>query len=187
MSDLPLSAETSPAWDEAFSRVESYLRAHNVESRVQLNRLATEIIEEARAGAAFRAGAEPVDLAIDAVAARMGAWFFRVLNDGDPADERFRARGRLALVMADVPARWPDYFLSDEPPPPDLVAAMKVCYLEAGPEVVFSNMAPRPIDFPLVRAAGDTWETFRKWPFLQATAGWIMIVGLLGAVWMASH
>jgi hypothetical protein len=182
-----ISQPPSTAWDEAFSRVESYLSAHHLESRVLLNRLATTIVREARQAAESTPGVAPVALAMQTAEAKMGAWYHRVLQDGDPEDERFRARGRLALVMAGVPVLWPEYFLSDETPPPELVAAMKATYLEAGPEVVFTNMAPRAIEFPLVRAADETWETFRRLPALRATAGWIAIIGLLGAVWVVSH
>jgi len=43
MSPAPLPAALAPdsdtAWDEAFLRVESYLLAHQIESRLLLNRL----------------------------------------------------------------------------------------------------------------------------------------------------
>lgn len=37
-----------PAWDEAFLRVEGYLRAYGLESHVLLNQITAEIIQEAR-------------------------------------------------------------------------------------------------------------------------------------------
>src|SRR4051812_16047347 len=101
------------AWDEAFRRVESYLRAHGVESRVQLNALTTEIIGAAQSAAVARADAEPVTLAMGEANARIKAWFERLFGPANGEDEeRFQARGRLALITAEIPRRWPQHFLS---------------------------------------------------------------------------
>lgn len=105
------------AWDEAFLRVESYFRAHQIESRILLNRLVMEVIMAARAAAL--PSADPVALAMREAERRTNAWFARVLGDAaDPDDERLGTRGRIALVLCDVPARWPQHFLADAPPPP---------------------------------------------------------------------
>lgn len=186
------SAETplpiDRAWDEAFLRVESYLRSHRLESRILISRLTTEIIRAAQAEAAGRPELVPVQVAMDVADRRMSAWFMRVLGE-DVADEpRLGARGRLALVLADVPGRWPQYFLSDEAPPADMVAAMRSAYVEAGPQLRFSNMVPRPIDLgPIASAAGETWTTLRRWPLLRAVLGWVLIIGALAGIWAATH
>ena len=115
-----------PEWDEAFLRVESYLRAHQIESRLVLNRLALEIIQEAaKISRTFEegGGGDPVLLAMREAERRMTQWFTQVLGDAvDPDDERVGTRGRIALVMADVPGRWPQHFLAATPPPRELVA-----------------------------------------------------------------
>src|SRR5436190_1545812 len=107
---LPANA----AWDEAFLRVESYLRAHQIESRVLLNQRTTEILAAARALAARHPEEAPVTLAIQVAHARIGEWLVHSLGEGDWADERFRARGRLALLMAEVPRKYPERFLARE-------------------------------------------------------------------------
>jgi hypothetical protein len=180
-----------PAWDEAFLRVESYLRAHQLESRIVLNRLVVEIIHAARASADTPSGSgqDPDSLAMREAERRTAAWFARVLGDAaDPDDERLGTRGRIALVMADVPARWPQHFLAATPPPPELVEAMRAAYLEAGPELELSRMVPRPLDFgPIANVADEAWKTFARWPVLRAIVGWALFVGLLAAVWWATH
>ena len=189
---FPSAAEAvGPAWDEAFLRVESYLRAHQIESRLVLNRLAVEIIRAARAGADTPEGRtlDPVALAMREAERRTAAWFARVLGDAaDPDDERLGTRGRIALVMADVPARWPQHFLAATPPPPELVEAMRAAYLEAGPELELTRMVPRPLDFgPIANVADEAWKTFARWPILRAVFGWALFIGLLGVVWWATH
>jgi hypothetical protein len=183
-----------PGWDEAFLRVESYLRAHQIESRLVLNRLAMEIVRAARvaadappsSGAARR---DPVALAMQEAERRTTAWFARVLGDAaDPDDERLGTRGRIALVLADVPARWPQYFLAEAPPPQELIDAMRAAYIEAGPELELTRMVPRPLDFgPIANVADEAWSTFARWPMLRAVFGWLLFIGLLAAIWRATH
>lgn len=179
-------------WDEAFLRVESYLRAHQIESRLVLNRLAREIISAAFIQ--YRTlqkpqDTDPVAMAMQLAERRMEAWFARVLGDAaDPNDERLGTRGRIALVMADVPARWPQYFLSEAEPPEELVSAMRTAYLEAGPELDLSRMVPRPFDFgPIANAADEAWRTFARWPVLRVLLAWLVFVLLLAGLWFATH
>jgi hypothetical protein len=200
MIPAPLTAAAAPesdtAWDEAFLRVESYLRAHQIESRLLLNRLVVEIINAARATAVQAGGettaaakADPVALAMREAERRTNAWFTRVLGDAvDPDDERLGTRGRIALVLADVPARWPQHFLAATPPPPDLVEAMRAAYIEAGPEMEFTRMIPRPLDFgPIANVADEAWQTFRRWPVLRALVAWILFIALLATIWHFTH
>ncbi|HEX2099189.1 MAG TPA: hypothetical protein VHF69_00915 [Candidatus Synoicihabitans sp.] len=186
MTNGPVAPD--PAWDEAYLRVESYLRAHQIESRILLNELAADIIREARQRARSRAGLEPTSTALQVANERMAAWFDQMLGGESQSRERIGVRGRLALVMADVPGRWPHYFLRRDAVAPEMVEAMRAAYLEAGPELQFSNMAPRPIDLgPIANVAGETWRTFLRWPMLRAIAGWLIIVGLLGATWVLTR
>ncbi len=183
---------TDQAWDEAFSRVESYLRAHQIDSRLVLNRLAFEIVSAARGNAAaagFAANVDAVALAMREAERRTNAWFRDVLGDAvDPEDERLGTRGRIALVLADVPARWPGHFLSATRLPAELVEAMRAAYIEAGPEMELTRMVPRPMDFgPIANVADEAWKTFARWPLLRAIIGWLLFIGLLAALWWATH
>ena len=174
----------SVEWDIAYERVESYLRAHQLRSRRQVARLAGEIVEAARA---LRQPEEPAETVAMRVAdERIGAWLTMVLGDsGTRRRTRVGIQGRLALVIADVPARWPGAFLSDVEPPAELVAAMRAAYLEAGPELQFSNMAPRAIDLgPLADFAGDTWETLLRWPWVGTVLLWLGFVSALVSLWI---
>lgn len=182
---------SGPAWDEAFLRVESYLRAHQIESRLVLNRLAIEIVRAAKSAAEARPAEtpDPVSLAMREAERRTTEWFARVLGDAaDPDDERLGTRGRIALVMADVPARWPQHFLAATPPPAELVESMRAAYLEAGPELELTRMVPRPLDFgPIANVADEAWKTFTRWPILRAVLGWLMFIGLLAVIWFETH
>ena len=196
---VPLASQSAPppaatsltpvdqAWDEAFVRVESYLRAHHLSSRIQLNALANQILTEARVLAAERPHEEPVELAMHVLQLKLGAWFVRAFNEGDWADERFRARGRLALVLTGMSTQWPGHFLANEEMPNAITAALKNSVLQPGPEIRFSNMPPAPLEFPFDDAEKPAWRTFNEWPFLKGLATWVFIISLLGVAWMKTR
>ncbi len=124
---------------------------------------------------------------------RLERWFAHVLGSTAGTTtretrERTGIRGRLALVMADVPGRWPQHFLADTPPPPELISAMRASYLDAGPELKLTAMVPRKIDLGrLASVADETWKTFQRNPFLRAFTGWLIIITLLALTWIITH
>jgi hypothetical protein len=181
------SSPANPAWDEAFLRVESYLRAYHLESRVLLNQLATEIIDEARAGEPHSPLEPPVTRAMRVTRARIEAWCARAGSDFDEPSERNRAHGRLALVIANLTGRWSNHFFSAEAVPPELSAAMGSFRFQPGPELRYSNMPPAPLEFgfdevenPHVSKQGLRFLT-------RAACSWLVVVGLIGVAWAASH
>ncbi len=184
---LATAQPTDAAWDEAFLRVESYLRAHHLESRMLLNALATEIIGEAREQVRANPGEDPVRAALRITRRRIGEWFDRAGLAADWSDERVRLRGRLALVLADIPGRWAKWFLSPAPVPPSLTTALTSGVLQAGPELRFSNMPPAPLEFGFT--APDDLSSLRRgrWHALRAAAAWLSIAGVFGVAWAASH
>jgi hypothetical protein len=184
---VPTPSDTVIAWDEAFLRVESYLRAHHIESRVLLNELATDIIREAKIQVFTRPGEEPVAAALQVTHARIDAWFARVGNPGDWSNERVREDGRLALVLANQPGRWVNCFLSAEPVPPGLAAALGAVVFQPGPDLNFCNMSAEPLEFGFDDQSGS--QSFRNsgWLSIRAAASWLLILGIYGSAWAASH
>jgi hypothetical protein len=182
VAQVPSTSE----WDEAFARVESYLRAHRIESRVLLNRLASDILRDARALAHQHPEETPVTLAIQIAHARIGEWLEHALGEGDWADERFRARGRLAILMAEVPQRCPNLFLTSETLPSETHRRMVSAELQPGPRVKLTRMPSAALDFPLGRLVDEKWETFSRGVFLRTATSWMLLVcGLLAAWFIA--
>jgi hypothetical protein len=180
------AAPPSPeaAWDEAFLRVESYLRAHHLTGRVLLNEVVADIIREARER---NAGEAPVTTAMRITHLRIGAWFASVGNAGDWSDVRVRLQGRLALVLADVPGRWSSFFLSSEAVPPEMAAALAHGVLVPGPELRLSSMPAAPLEFGLGEPQSLGLIRHGMRTLLRQAAVWLAIVGVLGAAWAASH
>lgn len=174
-------------WDEAFVRVESYLRSHHLESRVLLTHLTTEILKTARTLAGQMPLETPVTIAMRVAHAQIGEWLQGVLHEGDWADERFRARGRLALLMSELPHQCPERFLSNEPLPSAVADRLVESRLEPAPEFRLTPMPPAMLEFPIAEYAEEKWVTFSRSTFSRAAASWVVFIGVLGVAWFATR
>lgn len=180
----PIPAEAQ--WDEAFLRVESYLRAHQIRSRVILNRLTNEIMAAAREEA--EPGEEPpVTVAVRVAHRRIGDWLVHAVGEGDWTDERFRARGRLALLLAGLPKERPDDFLATPDLPPDVKARFAAAELQPGPEIRLSRMPAAPLEFPLHEALDRQWVTFHRSAFARSVGAWLVFAGLASIAWFSTR
>lgn len=179
----PVPAE----WDEAFLRVESYLRAHQIESRMQLTRLTGDIIADAQALAGEMPHEAPVTIAMRLAHARIGEWMQRAMGEGSWSDERFRARARLALLMSELPQRCPQNFLGTSDVPEDVRSRIADAGLVPGPEMRPLTMPPAMLEFPLVEMAEAKWDTFSRSAFVRSAASWVLFVTFLGAAWYATR
>lgn len=171
---------TAPAWAEARERVLAYLHAHGVQSP-SLEELASQILVMARDRAANEPGREPVELAADSAMQLIDGWIEHIVGNeaGEAPDRRF-AHERAAVHLAELPRRWPGHFLGTGDIPAGLKEHLRATYVDAGPDLEFSNMAPRPIDLgPVSDVADTTWRTFDKWPLLRGLATWALYLGLL--------
>lgn len=180
---LPIHAD----WDEAFLRVESYLRAHHIESRVLLNRLTTDVLAAARLLAIEQPDEAPVTLAMRIAQARIGEWLVQALGQGDWADERFRARGRLALLLSEIPLQYPERFLAVEELPEETKARLADARLVPGPDVRLASMPAVPLEFPLIEAVEEKWTTFNRSTFFRASMSWLVIGTFAGVLWIVTR
>lgn len=167
------------AWSAATERVAAYLRAHRLTSAGQVARLTADIIAIARTRA--RPGAEPMTLAMETVEAGLRSWFAQLLPAAGAESAPLLARGRVALGLGNVPARWPNYFMSGQAAPMELVRQMREGDPVAAPAVKFSNMAPRLFATPEVAGGRLRWQWSYRWPFLRIVTGVAVVLSLLGA------
>jgi hypothetical protein len=193
VAETPAALRTAPnvnpgsEWDEAFLRVESYLRAHGMESPVVLNNTAADIVREARERSQNGSPGEPVALAMDVTHSRIGSWFAQSGWPIDWKNERMRAQGRLALIIADLPGRWAQCFLSADPVPAEFAESMASFQILPGPEMRLSNMAPEPLEFSLLDPGDPRLRSRRIWIPVRAGVSWLLISGLFGVAWAATH
>lgn len=179
--------QADPAWDEAFLRVESYLRAHQLKSRVRLNQRTSDILRKASERMLAYPDEAPVEAAMSVVRATISAWLAQIGNPGEWTDGRVRAEGRLALVLADFPAQWADFFLSPEPLPPGFATSLGLNAFEPGPPLCPRSMPTAELEFGLHKSEGPRVIWNRACQSLREAAGWLSLLGLFGVVWAILH
>ena len=155
-------------WNAAYEKVENYFHALRVRNKPLLGR-ALRALE----CAAHRAPAEPERSATQLAAEEMDRivieWFAEVLQEPPAnADQMLSTRGRLALLLADMPGRWQEQFLRPGPWPEEFISAMRETYLRAGPDFQLSKMTPRPFDLGPI----TTLQNIGKFPYVRMLTAW---------------
>ena len=171
-------------WNAAYEKVENYFHALRVRNKVLLGQLVLRVLERAMR----RAPAEPNRSATQLAAEEMDRivieWFAAVLQESPAnADQMLTTRGRLALLLADMPGRWQDQFLRPGPWPEEFVGAMRETYLRAGPDFQLSKMTPRQFDLGPI----TTLTNFGRIPYLKMALSWILFALLLIIIFILTH
>lgn len=166
-------------WNAAYIKVESYFHALRIRNRVLLGQLVQQVLDRAMK----RAPHEPQHTATELAAQEMDLvvteWFAAVLERIPTGVEHvLNTRGRLALLLADMPGKWQDQFLRPGPWPAEFVAAMQDAYLRAGPDFQLSQMTPRPLDLGPI----TTLTNFGKLPVKPMVAIWLAFLAVLGVI-----
>ncbi len=171
-------------WNAAYEKVENYFHALRVRNKALLGRLVLRVLERA----AHRAPVEPERSATQLAAEEMDRivieWFAEVLQEPPAnADQMLSTRGRLALLLADMPGRWQEQFLRPGPWPKEFISAMRETYLRAGPDFQLSKMTPRPFDLGPI----TTLTNLGKLPYLKMVLAWTVFALLLVAIFILTH
>ena len=171
-------------WNSAYVKVENYFHALRIRNKPLLGQLVLRVLERAQK----RAPAEPrrsaTELAVEEMELLVTNWFAEVLQASPAnADQMLSTRGRLALLLADMPGKWQDQFLRPGPWPDEFVNSMRESYLRAGPDFQLSKMTPRPFDLgPLT-----TLNTLGKIPYIRMVLVWIVFVLLFVLIFKLTH
>ncbi len=170
-------------WNAAYSKVESYFHALRVRNKVLLGQLVALVLERAMQ----RSGREPqrsaTELAVEEMDHLVNEWFAQVLQAPPAGAEMLSTRGRLALLLADMPGRWQDQFLRPGPWPNEFVVAMRENYLRAGPDFQLVKMTPRPLDLGPI----TTLTQLSHLPLVKITAPWLLFGLLLVVLFYLTH
>jgi len=101
----------------------------------------------------------------------------------DNRDQMLSTRGRLALLLADMPGKWQDQFLRPGPWPEEFVKAMREAYLRAGPDFQLSQMTPRPLHLGPI----TTITSIREVKFSKMIGIWLLFALILVAIFWLTH
>jgi len=171
-------------WNAAYERVESYFHALRIRNKVLLGQLVQRVLERAMVRATRETERPPIELAAEEMDNVVTEWFAEVLERIPTGVEQLLStRGRLALLLADMPGRWQDQFLRPGPWPDEFVTAMRETYLRAGPDFQLSQMTPRPLDLGPMATLGNLTQL----PFKKMALAWAVFVIVLVAVFVLTH
>jgi hypothetical protein len=165
-------------------KVENYFHALRIRNKPLLGQLVLRVLERAQR----RAPAEPKRSATELAAEEMDklvtGWFAEVLQTSPTGtDQMLSTRGRLALLLADMPGKWQDQFLRPGPWPQEFVDAMRESFFRAGPDFQLSKMTPRPLDLGPI----TTLTNFGKLPYVRMVLAWLFYALLLIVVFWLTH
>jgi hypothetical protein len=171
-------------WNGAYVKVENYFHALRIRNKPLLGQLVLRVLERAQRRAPAEPDRSATELAAEEMDRLVTSWFGEVLQ-ASPAgtDQMLSTRGRLALLLADMPGKWQDQFLRPGPWPSEFVAAMRESFFRAGPDFQLSKMTPRPLDLGPI----TTLTNFGKLPYVRMALAWSTFALLLVAVFWLTH
>ncbi len=179
----PLEELELDEWEEAYAAVEAYLQALRLRNRLLIAELVRGILWRASARRAQEPDQSARMLAMEEALTEVANWTQDVL-DVPLENRRLAARGRLALLLADMPGKWQSVFLTPKPWPPGFVEAMKKSYLAAGPQFASMAMIPRPLEFNAIgTGAAQWWETMDRRPIVRIMSICLLFGLLVISLW----
>ncbi len=185
-SDKPgqIAGRALDEWNVAYGLVESYFHALRIRNKVLLGQLVLHVLDRAFKRAPKEPQQSIPQLAADEMDHVVTEWFSKVLPElPDESSHLISTRGRLALLLADMPGKWQDQFLRPGPWPIEFVAAMRETYLRAGPDFQISQMVPRPLDLGPITTLTD----ISRLPYVRMAAAWLLFAALMVLLFLITH
>jgi hypothetical protein len=170
-------------WNAAYSKVESYFHALRVRNRVLLGQLVDMVLDRAMQRSAGETQRSATELAVEEMDHLVNEWFAQVLQAPPAGADMLSTRGRLALLLADMPGKWQDQFLRPGPWPAEFAVKMREMYLQAGPDFQLAQMTPRPLDLGPI----TTLTQLSHLPYFKMATSWILFGLLLIVLFYLTH
>jgi hypothetical protein len=169
-------------WNAAYVKVENYFHALRIRNKALLGQLVLRVLDRAMRRAPAEPDRSATQLAAEEMDHLVTEWFTEVLQSPPTKDgQTLSTRGRLALLLADMPGRWQEQFLRPGPWPEEFTTAMREAFLCAGPDFQLSKMAPRPLDLGPI----TTLSNLGKLPYVRMTLAWTgFALLLIGFFWL---
>jgi hypothetical protein len=171
-------------WNGAYAKVESYFHALRIRNKPLLGQLVLRVLERAQRRAPSEPGRSATQLAAEEMDRIVTEWFSEVLQTSPlNTDQTLSTRGRLALLLADMPGKWQDQFLRPSPWPEEFTSAMRETFFRAGPDFQLSKMTPRPLDLGPI----TTLTNLGRLPYFRMVLVWTLFALLLVVVFWLTH
>ena len=177
---------TLDEWNEAFSRVEDYFRAHRVHSRIHQSELVYKIMARAAERHAAEPATAPVTHAVREAADTVNAWLRHQIGDDAIDLEKAGRVGRVAFLLAEGPAKHAEMVL-DNDLPDDVREGMRRRVEQSGPNMEVSSMVGRDMDLGLFPDVAEfAWDLLNKAPLIRMLLLWalfaLILVGIFSLI-----
>jgi hypothetical protein len=183
-ADNKLAGRPLEEWNAAYVKVENYFHALRIRNKPLLGQLVLRVLERAQQRAPNEPDRSATQLAAEEMDRLVTEWFSEVLQTPPTkADQTLSTRGRLALLLADMPGKWQEQFLRPGPWPQEFVSAMRESFLQAGPDFQISKMVPRPFDLGPI----TTLTNLGKIPYFGIIVIWTLFALLLILIFYLTH
>ena len=171
-------------WNAAYARVENYFYALRIRNKTLLGQMVLQVLDRAMNRAPSEPNHSATQLAVEEMERLVNEWFADVLQiPPTQRNETLSTRGRLSLLLADMPGKWQDQFLRPGPWPEEFISAMREGYLRAGPDFQLSRMTPRPFDLgPLT-----TLQNLGRLPYTRMILIWAVFILLFILIFKLTH
>jgi hypothetical protein len=171
-------------WNAAYVKVENYFHALRIRNKPLLGQLVLRVLERAQRRAPSEPKRTATELAAEEMDKLVTGWFAEVLQVSPTGtDQMLSTRGRLALLLADMPGKWQDQFLRPGPWPQEFVESMRESFFRAGPDFQLSKMTPRPLDLGPI----TTLTNFGNLPYVRMVLVWTFFGLILVAIFWLTH
>ena len=171
-------------WNAAYVKVENYFHALRIRNKPLLGQLVLRVLERAQRRAPDEPKRSATEIAAEEMDHIVTDWFAQVLQTSPVGSEQtLSTRGRLALLLADMPGKWQDQFLRPGPWPEEFTSAMRETFLRAGPDFQLSKMTPRPLDLGPI----TTLTNLGRMPYFRMALAWTIFALLLVAIFILTH
>ncbi|HVU08231.1 MAG TPA: hypothetical protein VHG89_06785 [Verrucomicrobiae bacterium] len=179
-----LAGRTVEEWNAAYAKVENYFHALRIRNKALLGQLVLRVIERAMQRAPTEPNHSATQIAAEEMERYVNEWFSEVLQTPpERSNPNVSTRGRLALLLADMPGKWQEQFLRPGPWPEEFVSAMRETFLRAGPDFQVSQMTPRPLDLGPI----TTLTNLGRLPYFKMIFVWTLFILLFVAVFIITH
>lgn len=171
-------------WNAAYVKVENYFHALRIRNKPLLGQLVLRVLQRAQRRAPDEHGRSATEIAAEEMDRIVTDWFGEVLQTSPIGSEHtLSTRGRLALLLADMPGKWQDQFLRPGPWPEEFVESMRESFFRAGPDFQLSKMAPRPLDLGPI----TTLTNFGRLPYVRIVLIWLFFALVLFVIFRQTH
>ena len=171
-------------WNAAYVKVENYFHALRIRNKPLLGQLVLRVLERAQRRAPKEPNRTATEIAAEEMDHIVTDWFAQVLQTSPIGSEQtLSTRGRLALLLADMPGKWQDQFLRPAPWPEEFVEAMRESFFRAGPDFQLSKMTPRPLDLGPI----TTLTNLGRLPYFRMVMAWSLFALLVVAIFWLTH